>query len=974
MDLILLSHNAEQAENGSWLGAQPLRERLLALVEWLLRSCSSLDVYVFLPDRPGQCLELCRDLIGCGHVRVFGLVPAQRLDPELLHELDCKVLKKLFVTTTEQDQEPDILAHAAEVLTAYRQKYPRSMLKLGFWMASASHTSHFRSANFLERVGVRVATWGEAPFMPPSPAATLNLAPFQGPEGVSEGVHSCRLYSETLSVSADGAIRACPSDPGTFDGIDFGRLLPDEPETIVTNRGFYHKYIGKTALCSRCTLPGRFTWPMKGGQAISRVFEAGQELQSRRYQVRAYVPSDQFDLGQLSQAELQQTLANFETRLIEWHAKRKPPPDCDRPLISIETPVFKAGWLIPCIESVLAQTASNWTHSLVWDGGEELAKRILEILERLDLPQFKVYYQERAGIAKARRFLTQHSRGAWILTLDDDDLLTPDAVACFTEAAEERPWSGIIRARRDFVDAVGRTVPKDDWFPFEPRHYAHGMVTDLSNHSQPALIRRSAYQRTAGWEGFADFFQAGEDCDIFTKIEEVASIELLDRLLYHYRLNDRRASHDLGAEAANEMWRRLADKTIRRLGLYLERQNQSQPFSYRKQKRPTATLDQVEFVIPFWESHEQELAHAYSRPSTSLKMQPCLLENGVVFRQILKPGLAGFHRLEIGCSSAGPVLGSLELVVAAVDDPNTPLATARQHIDENLNWLKFIGLACEGEIPATKGKLQFTISFRPAPQCQHFPVLILLGTAQGATPQLMMRLFQKRKRHNRRLLDQCLQSLAGCGIAEEAIHIIDKRDSAAANRNAGFGKTHKPYVCFLDDDIVLSSPDVITGLLEGMESMQAELAGPKILDAKDRIFCADPFFNRTLMPIPRGLDEVDEGQFDYCSEVAWLPTTLLLIRREVFRAVGGFDEGYIGSQVEDADFCLRARQRNFTCAYIGSHSIVHFNQQRNYEFSKNFARFSRKWHSHASLFELGRSSARADLPAAISQNKSSCES
>ena len=74
-------------------------------------------------------------------------------------------------------------------------------------------------------------------------------------------------------------------------------------------------------------------------------------------------------------------------------------------------------------------------------------------------------------------------------------------------------------------------VQSDPWFPWEPRHYQHGMVTDLFNHSQPALVSRAAYERTSGWEGFEEFLFAGADCDIFTKVEEVAPVVLLDEVL-----------------------------------------------------------------------------------------------------------------------------------------------------------------------------------------------------------------------------------------------------------------------------------------------------------------------------------------------------------------------------------------------------------------------------------------------------------
>jgi glycosyltransferase involved in cell wall biosynthesis len=130
--------------------------------------------------------------------------------------------------------------------------------------------------------------------------------------------------------------------------------------------------------------------------------------------------------------------------------------------VSIEIPVIKGRWLIPCVESILNQTSAEWRLSLLWDGGDELSRSILERVERLRHPRLAVYYRDRAGIAASRRFLTDRSAEELILPVDDDDLLAPTAVAELLAAARAMPWSGLIRARRGFVDEAGRLVEMAD--------------------------------------------------------------------------------------------------------------------------------------------------------------------------------------------------------------------------------------------------------------------------------------------------------------------------------------------------------------------------------------------------------------------------------------------------------------------------------------------------------------------------------
>lgn len=265
--------------------------------------------------------------------------------------------------------------------------------------------------------------------------------------------------------------------------------------------------------------------------------------------------------------------------------------------ISIEIPVFKGAFLRPCLDSVLAQTSDAWTLSLVWDGGDRISREILEQLVQDNHPRIRIYFTENQGIARARKFLTERGFGDYILPVDDDDRLTPHAVERFLAKAEACPWASLIRARRQFIDATDTLKERDPWFSFGPRHYSRGMVTDIFNQTQPYLIRRSAYERTQGWRGYADFKGAGEDCDMFLQLEEVAHFEFIDEVLYHYRLHSTRASEDLTPAAGFEMWRRLADETLKRVGLPLVRANLSPPFKYDELSCPTATVADVDFVL-----------------------------------------------------------------------------------------------------------------------------------------------------------------------------------------------------------------------------------------------------------------------------------------------------------------------------------------------------------------------------------------
>ena len=266
-------------------------------------------------------------------------------------------------------------------------------------------------------------------------------------------------------------------------------------------------------------------------------------------------------------------------------------------IISIEVPVFKGEFLKQCIQSVFQQSSDAWHLSLVWDGGDGLSRSILEEMDASNYPNVSVYFNENHGIAKSRAFLSAHNNHPYILPLDDDDELAPNAVERFIEAAKDNPWASLIRGKRSFINQQSEHVEETQWFPFGPRNYYQGMVSDVFNQAQPYLIRKSAYDQTQGWQGFDDFMQAGEDCDIFLQLEEVAHFELIDEVLYHYRLHNERASDTLTSAAAFEMWRRLTDKSIERMELPLVRTSETPPFTFESRKRNDFTLDDLDFIV-----------------------------------------------------------------------------------------------------------------------------------------------------------------------------------------------------------------------------------------------------------------------------------------------------------------------------------------------------------------------------------------
>src|SRR5215212_6358149 len=97
------------------------------------------------------------------------------------------------------------------------------------------------------------------------------------------------------------------------------------------------------------------------------------------------------------------------------------------PAVSILTPAFDvARFIDTTLDSVLAQTVSDWEMVVVDDGSQDGTAAV--VASRRD-PRIRLVRQANAGVSVARSRAIAEARGEAILFLDADDWLAPDALA-----------------------------------------------------------------------------------------------------------------------------------------------------------------------------------------------------------------------------------------------------------------------------------------------------------------------------------------------------------------------------------------------------------------------------------------------------------------------------------------------------------------------------------------------------------------
>lgn len=174
------------------------------------------------------------------------------------------------------------------------------------------------------------------------------------------------------------------------------------------------------------------------------------------------------------------------------------------------------------------------------------------------------------------------------------------------------------------------------------------------------------------------------------------------------------------------------------------------------------------------------------------------------------------------------------------------------------------------------------------------------------------------------------------------------------------------YIFILNSDATVES-GTIASLVEAAEKGVGDLLGPKILFPESRViwYAGGIFDKDNVLGKHRGVDDVDEGQYDIAEETDYITGAALFVKNGVFEKVGLFDEKYF-LYYEDSDFCFRARQAGYKVMYIPQALVYHANAKstglgsplQDYYITRNRMLFASKFLPFRTRFALFREGLR----------------
>lgn len=222
-------------------------------------------------------------------------------------------------------------------------------------------------------------------------------------------------------------------------------------------------------------------------------------------------------------------------------------------VISIIVPIYNIKKFLPCcIDSILAQTFTEWELILVDDGSKDTCGSICDEYATKD-GRIRVIHKPNGGLTSARNAGLAKASGEWVMYLDGDDWIEPKMLELLLQKGEE---TGADIVMGDFLFAYpDRDVPYrlPDWDDSKTTSL-NRYITSVWTCVWGGIHRRSLYeehqlQSPQGVTYCEDFHLIVRLCYFARKVVNV------HRPFYHYRQQEGSVMHNLNKKTErDEQW------------------------------------------------------------------------------------------------------------------------------------------------------------------------------------------------------------------------------------------------------------------------------------------------------------------------------------------------------------------------------------------------------------------------------------
>lgn len=205
-------------------------------------------------------------------------------------------------------------------------------------------------------------------------------------------------------------------------------------------------------------------------------------------------------------------------RAVAAHQERQAAPK-----VSVVMPCYNLAQYLPdAIQSVQAQSITNWELIVVDDASPDNTKEVVEAYSKDDERIRLVSHSENRYLAEALNTGVGESRGRYILPLDADNMIGPDTLRTLSGALDKARDIHIAYGRCQFVLEDGRTPDTSvspDGISGWPKDFRYqDQIRERNQIPSTAMYRREVWERSGGYRGR---WKTSEDADFWTRVSSI---------------------------------------------------------------------------------------------------------------------------------------------------------------------------------------------------------------------------------------------------------------------------------------------------------------------------------------------------------------------------------------------------------------------------------------------------------------------
>ena len=196
--------------------------------------------------------------------------------------------------------------------------------------------------------------------------------------------------------------------------------------------------------------------------------------------------------------------------------------------VSIVIPCYnQAHFLHDAIQSVLSQTHTHFEIIVVDDGSTDNTAEVAS-----GYPQVRLIRQQNQGLSAARNTGLRESTCEYLVFLDSDDRLLPDALATGLKYLRANPECAFVSGHYRLINADGEPQQTNPQPHVDAEHYMALLQNNYITVPASVMYRREIFQ-TVG--DFDTSLKSSEDYDLYLRISRAHPVYCHGQLVAEYR-------------------------------------------------------------------------------------------------------------------------------------------------------------------------------------------------------------------------------------------------------------------------------------------------------------------------------------------------------------------------------------------------------------------------------------------------------